>query len=626
MAQPQRERVFIPIESELRERLEWFIRLRWMAGTGILIGTWLTDTFASQFDLAPGPLYLIGATVLLYNLAFYLLRTRSKRRLKLLKRSLIVQIALDWIVLICLVHYSGGVWSPVSLAFVFHIIIGAILLSRKACYLLSGFAALLLGVLALVEETGIWPPALYLETYLKPSQVEISGFYLWAALAVIFLVTAFLVTSITARLREKEEALSSSEQALKRAYEEMAALYQLGQVVNSTLDFKETLSLIAEHTTKLMNMKACFIRLFDDSGKNLYVGGSYGLSEDYLNKGPVEIEKSLIDKETLAGGAVQVLEVAEDPRFQYREEAKREGIRSALCVPISVGNRILGVIRVYSKQPHHFRNREQHLLLNMANLGATAIENARSYSDLQFLNEQRVWFARTTHHQLRTPLSAIRAMLDALPYAGDLNAKQNELIERGCRRVQDSFDIIRDLLDLAAAQRPVRAQKPVTVKLRQALEKAVESARERAKVKGVHFAIELPGSEVTVQAQAADIDRIFSNLLDNSVKYTPTGGNVSFSILIKDEALIARVQDNGIGIPEAEHERVFEGFFRTKEAKATGEIGTGLGLSIVKRLIERWKWELKLESQPGKGTTFVVTIPEFKELTHYEQPIEPRAE
>ena len=114
------------------------------------------------------------------------------------------------------------------------------------------------------------------------------------------MVTTYLATSITARLREKEVALFQSERALDLAYREMESLYELGQLVNSTLDVNEVLSLIAENTTRLLNGKACFIRLLDKSGKKLYIGGWHGLSQAYLNKGPVEVEKSLVDAEALA--------------------------------------------------------------------------------------------------------------------------------------------------------------------------------------------------------------------------------------------------------------------------------------------------------------------------------------
>ncbi len=603
------ELALIPIERELQERVTWFIRLRWLAGAGILLGTWVAIFFVG-LQLPAWPMIAIGLSVLVYNGFFELYRRQIEAEPRSLKRFVFAQIGVDWMALVVLIHYSGGIRSPVSLAFAFHLIIGAILLSPRACYVLAACASLLLGTGTLLESLGLKPlPPVQESLTLPPGLADLPGFHYWIVLSGFFLVTTFLATSITARLREKEEALYSSEQAVERAYQEMQALYQIGQVVNSTLDTKEVLGLIAEHAARLLGRKACFIRLFDESGTRLYIGGAYGLSEEYLNKGPVEVAKSLIDLEALSGGVIQVLEVAEDPRFQYREEARREGLRSVLCVPLSGKSGVLGVIRVYSAQPHEFSEQEQHLLLNLANLGAVAIENARAYAELKALNRERTWFARMTHHQLRAPLAAIQGVLDALPYAGDLNEKQLDLIARSSRRITDTFDMIRDLLDLAAAQRPLEDEAREQVFLQEALRRAIETARERAGTKGVDFSADLPKEELALLGYAADIDRIFSNLLDNAIKYTPVGGRVTLLVKRENGDVRVEVSDTGIGISGEEQEKVFEGFYRTQTAKATGEIGTGLGLSIVKRLVERWGGSMTLRSSQGKGTSFTIVLP-----------------
>ena len=604
------DRALIPIERELQERLTWFINLRWLAAGGILVGSWAATTFVVP-ELSPIPLYLVGIAVFVYNVWFSRYSPRAEGHLPRLQRLIFSQIALDWLALIVLVHYSGGILSPVTLAFIFHLIIGAILLSRQACYLLAACASLLLGVLTIIEGAGLLPAPFVPHLYAAPDLGIFSGFFVWITLTGFFLVTAYLATSITTRLREKEEARSASERALGRAYREMEALYGLGQVVNSTLDLKEVLGLIAENATKLLGMRACFIRLFDNTGKKLYIGGSYGLSQAYIDKGPVEVEKSLIDSETLAGGVVQALDVTIDPRFQYREEARKEGLASVLCVPVSAKSRVLGVIRVYSAEPHEFAEQEQNLLKNLANLGAVAIENARSYADLQLLNEEKIWFARMTHHQLRAPLAAISGTLDALPYAGPVTEKQEDLVARARKRVHDAFETIRDLLDLAAAQRPLKEQEGRAVPLAQALEKAIETARERARDKGVRLEIDIP-SETQIHARPADVDRIFSNLLDNGVKYTPTGGQVRLRVDQRNGEVHAEVSDTGIGIDSEDQERVFEGFYRTQAAKSSGEMGTGLGLSIVRKLVERWGGRLQLKSEPGQGTSFTVVFPVVK--------------
>jgi signal transduction histidine kinase len=200
-------------------------------------------------------------------------------------------------------------------------------------------------------------------------------------------------------------------------------------------------------------------------------------------------------------------------------------------------------------------------------------------------------------------------VLDALPYAGETNPKQKELVERGRRRVRDAFDLIRDLLDLAAAQRPLDEGASEDVVMSRALEQTVEAARERARGKGVELEVEMPARNLTVRAQAGDIERIFSNLLDNALKYTPSSGRVRFLVREVDGCVQAEVSDTGIGIDPHDQERIFEGFYRTEAAKNTGEMGTGLGLSIVKRLIDRWGGKLELDSTPGKGSRFVITFP-----------------
>ena len=135
---------------------------------------------------------------------------------------------------------------------------------------------------------------------------------------------------------------------------------------------------------------------------------------------------------------------------------------------------------------------------------------------------------------------------------------------------------------------------------------AAEATRERASAKKVSFNV--VGERATAWALAEDVRRIVSNLLENAVKYTPEGGEVRMTVE-NGEAVRVCVEDSGIGIAKADQERVFDGFYRTDTAKATGEAGTGLGLSIVRQLTERWGGSIELESEPGKGTRISVRLP-----------------
>jgi two-component system, NarL family, sensor histidine kinase EvgS len=265
------------------------------------------------------------------------------------------------------------------------------------------------------------------------------------------------------------------------------------------------------------------------------------------------------------------------------------------------------VIRVYTAEPRIFSEQEARLLLNISNLSAVAIENARSFSELQALDKERVWFARTTHHQLRSPLAAVQGMVEALSFAGPLSETQKDLVRRTRRRMQDAFDTIRDLLDLAAAQR-LEDQVAKPSNLEEALRPVVETAREQARLKQLQFIEEMDGSDCLVKAEAADLQRIFSNLLNNAVKYT-CSGHVMLGARKAGDCLEAWVEDTGIGITAEEQERVFDAFYRSPDAKATAEMGTGLGLSIVRQIVDRLGGSLTMSSEPGKGTRFEVRLP-----------------
>ncbi len=599
------EPIVLPLDEELQERLQWFIGLRWVAGTAILLGIGLGPPLLG-IRLPFLPLSLVALAVLSYNLLLYLNRHWITTTPARARRAVFLQIGLDWAALTLTVHLTGGIVSPVSLIYGLHLIIGAILLSRRACYFLACSASLLLGALALVSD-----PVQYLTSesvFWRFATDSGIALHLWIGMTLFFLVTTYLATSITSRLRAKEDALTRSGQALDRSCQEMESLYKIGQLVNSTLDLDEVLQLIAENTTRLFGAKACFLRLFDRSGKKLSIGASYGLSPAYINKGPVETEKSPVDSEVLKGKAIQVFEVAEDPRFQYREEARAEGLRSMLSCPIRVKNRTLGVIRVYTGVPHVFSEQEQQLLLNLANLGALALQNAHTFRELQALDRERDWFARTTHHQLRSPLAAAQGAIEALRFAGPLNEAQEDLLARARRRIQDSLDTVRDLLDSATAHRLEETDSLEPVHLLESLRRVLDIAREQAQSKGLSFEEDLEGGDCLLQAEAGDLEKIFSNLLANAVNYT-FSGKIVFGMRSAGDWVEAWVEDTGMGIEPEEQDRVFNGFYRSPAAKATGVAGTGLGLSIVARLVQRLGGTMKLNSEPGKGSRFLVRLP-----------------
>lgn len=171
--------------------------------------------------------------------------------------------------------------------------------------------------------------------------------------------------------------------------------------INKKLDLKEVLDSITQNVARSLITKGCAIYLSSKLDNRLKLSSSYGLSDEYINKGPLDADKSL--PQCLEGMWVFISDATTDLRIQYRAEARKEGIVSILCVPISAKGQIIGVLRIYTTKFHRFTENEREFISGISEIGGIAIENARMYDRLKseydsVLNETHKWFefGRTT--------------------------------------------------------------------------------------------------------------------------------------------------------------------------------------------------------------------------------------
>ncbi len=170
-----------------------------------------------------------------------------------------------------------------------------------------------------------------------------------------------------------------------RIWDEMCALIKISQSISSTLSLDEVLQMIVESAAKTLGFRASSIRLLDEEKGTLEVKAAYGLSTGYLEKGPVEVAKSPIDRECLKCKVVSraVRDVRKDKRLQYPDEIVKEGIMALLSLPLSVRGKAIGVLRAYTSVPYTFSESEIDFLSALACQGAIAIENARLFEHIK---------------------------------------------------------------------------------------------------------------------------------------------------------------------------------------------------------------------------------------------------
>jgi len=232
------------------------------------------------------------------------------------------------------------------------------------------------------------------------------------------------------------------------------------------------------------------------------------------------------------------------------------------------------------------------------------ITNVRKLEDL------RREFAANVSHELKTPLSSIKAYAETLRL-GAINDVENNLafVERIEEQAERLHQLILDLLQLARVESGKETFDIGDVALNGVLDRCLPAFWERIEAKQLHVAVDREDGPVLAQADEEGVVTILDNLVSNAIQYTPEGGDVTIRCRLEEDAAVLEVEDTGIGIAPADQERVFERFYRVDKARSCELGGTGLGLAIVKHLTQAFGGEVGLDSELGKGSTFRIRLP-----------------
>jgi signal transduction histidine kinase len=608
------------IDEELVDSVAWLIRLRWIASIGVILAVWFVS-LSFHLKVPFVPLMAIGVIIFLYNIVFYLL-DRHFKKIKAptasYRKLAFVQVGLDWVAMILLIHFSGGIESPVIFFFIFHIIIASTFFPQVTAF---GFTILAIGLLSLItglEYYSILPHyaiAGYLNFPLYQNDLYMLGILVFFGFTC--LIAVFLVSSIQKRLRQHEEEVIILTESLQIATTRLQALNDSAQAISSSLELQQVLDRLVRNTSEVMGVKACSIRLLTKGSDRLDVAAVFGLSQTYLDKGPIELQNNPLAREVLAGKVVNIPDVTNTSLLQYRDWTVQEGILSMLSAPLTGKNGPLGILRAYSDDRNRFTQDDEFFLSAIAAQGSIAIENALAYQAMEALDVTKSKFIRTITHELRSPVSVTRSLLRTITagYSGQVNEQQKDLIDRAIRRIDFLQKLIDDLLELAAGKADLKSHEaeesvPLEASLMRLVDRFAAPAKEKEQTLEWK---KLSDQPCRVMAAPEELDRIFNNLLSNAVKYTPNKGTVTVTLSRSDGDARIVVEDTGIGIPEEAMTHLFEEFYRAPNAKEFEHEGTGLGLTITKDLVTRLGGWISVHSAPGEGTRFTVSLPLVEE-------------
>jgi len=237
-------------------------------------------------------------------------------------------------------------------------------------------------------------------------------------------------------------------------------------------------------------------------------------------------------------------------------------------------------------------------------------ELAQANTELVRLNAAKSNFVSAVSHELRTPLAAIKGYASLLNSGqfGALQPPQQERIAKIEKHADLLTRLINNLLDIARIEsgRVTMERRPIPVG--EFFTTVQEQVRPQLEMKHIRYEADLNGVKELV-GDPQHLARVFVNLLSNAVKYTPEGGRVRMGLRREGEAILATISDTGCGITPEELPKLFQEFYRASGPVNQHVQGTGLGLALVKRIVEAHQGRITVTSEPGKGSTFSVTLP-----------------
>ena len=242
--------------------------------------------------------------------------------------------------------------------------------------------------------------------------------------------------------------------------------------------------------------------------------------------------------------------------------------------------------------------------------GTALVLVAQDVTEIRRLELVRREFVANVSHELKTPLTAMKGLLETL-LNGALEDPANNrrfvtLIDEDATRLGRLID---DLLELSQIESKAAAIQAQPAPLRPLIEALVQGLGPQLEARQVTVRIEVPADLPPVQADPERLRQIFSNLLSNAIKFNRSGGTVTVQAVVDGATLRTSVTDTGVGIPDADLPRIFERFYRVDKARSREMGGTGLGLAIVKHLVELHRGRVTVDSKLGAGSTFTVVLP-----------------
>lgn len=230
---------------------------------------------------------------------------------------------------------------------------------------------------------------------------------------------------------------------------------------------------------------------------------------------------------------------------------------------------------------------------------------------LETLSREKASIFRFTSHELKSPIIAVKSSIDSVCRINEksMDKKSFDLLKRASARSSQMLEIINELLEVSNSQNSAEKINDSLVDLSDLIKMVTNDEISGVEEKNIKIDFRLPENSLMVKGDIDDFRKVFVNLVNNAIRYSNAEGQVTLSGICNKAKIIIKIKDEGIGIPSEDLEKIFTEFYRSKNARDAINFGTGLGLSLVKNIVEKYQGSIKVSSQVGKGSEFVVELP-----------------
>jgi signal transduction histidine kinase/uncharacterized protein YigA (DUF484 family) len=438
---------------------------------------------------------------------------------------------------------------------------------------------------------------------------------------------------------ENARLYTMTDQALAERVEELSVMQRIDRELNTSLDTERAMWITLDWAIRQTQADAGIIGSVE--GDALTVIHSFGMDsepdpiQEGVNKEGSRKSTWRLSLDTLglkdafqSGQPIQIQvgkEIAEEIGFIGTGFSLLNGAQSQLLIPIRREAGVIGMLVIERLEDVEFSEEDVAFLSRLSDHAAIAISNAQLFAEVKAANLAKSKFVSFVAHELKNPMSSIKGYTELVAngMAGPVSPMQASFLSTVVQNVDRMNTLVSDLNDLTKIQVGNLRLEYKQVDVRNCIEDVTRSLKRQVEEKEHQLTLELPENLPPVWADPGRVGQIMTNLLSNAIKYTRPKGEILLRCEINHsegggaannsdaaslEMVHIYVQDNGIGIPVEEQEKIFQQYFRSEAAKEAAP-GTGLGLNITRSLVELQGGRIWFESEFNKGSTFHIILP-----------------